>query len=137
MCTRNSFYLDSPTPLTPKGENGHQSKDLTFPNIPPCSCGSHRAFECQLMPSVLHILDVDKYAPKEDSQQSLQRDVEIERILSKNSGGMNWGTIAVYSCAMSCESSTDEFVVVQEPADGVPKKRALKEVGDNMENDDW
>jgi len=86
------------------------------------------------MPSILHILDVDKYAPKEESQQSLQRDVEIDRILSKNNGGMRWGTIAVYSCAMSCESSSDEFVVVQESADGDPKKRALKEVGDNMED---
>ena len=39
---------------------------------------------------------------------------------------MNWGTIAVYSCASSCNTNREEFVIVQESADGDPKKREMK-----------
>jgi hypothetical protein len=85
------------------------------------------------MPSILHILDVDKFANDNDNpsgtrtKESKSR-MELDQILSKNNGGMNWGTIAVYSCVNSCEINVDEFVVVQESADGNPQKRELKKV---------
>ena len=34
----------------------------------------------------------------------------------------------MYSCVNSCEINVDEFVVVQESADGNPQKRELKKV---------
>ena len=77
------------------------------------------------MPSILHILDVDKFTNDNPSSKSR---MELDQILSKNNGGMNWGTIAVYSCVNSCEINVDEFVVVQESADGNPQKRELKKV---------
>ena len=39
---------------------------------------------------------------------------------------MNWGAIAVYSCAISCDLSRTEYVVVQESGDGMPKRKAIK-----------
>ena len=35
--------------------------------------------------------------------------------LTLASGGMDWGVVAVYSCAESCDASFEEFVVVQSP----------------------
>ena len=76
------------------------------------------------MPSILHVLGVDKFI--DDSEKESKHAKELDHILSKNSGGMNWGTIAVYSCSLSCELSDEEYVVVQESADGDPQKRELK-----------
>jgi hypothetical protein len=126
-------YPSSPTPFTLKGKTGHQTRDIKFPKVPPCPCGAHRKFEFQVMPSILHVLDVDKFANDNDNpsgtrtKESKSR-MELDQILSKNNGGMNWGTIAVYSCVNSCEINVDEFVVVQESADGNPQKRELKKV---------
>ena len=33
------------------------------------------------------------------------------------SGGMDWGVVAIYSCEASCAESEEEFVVVQAPID--------------------
>lgn len=109
-----------PVPLTAKGKRGGQCRDTTFPTVPDCTCGSRRSFEFQVMPSVLHVLDVDKYSSL-DKEEEFSNDLEFT--LNKNHGGMNWGCIAVYSCAESCDRSHEEFVVVQESADGVPQRR--------------
>ena len=78
--------------------------------VPACQCGAHRSFECQLLPSLLHVLEVDKYA--EDTQNA---SAGIGYLLSN---GMNWGSVAVYTCANSCSASSEELLVVQESVDG-------------------
>lgn len=61
--------------------------------IPKCgSCGEERVFEFQVVPSLLHTLGVDR----------------------NGSDGMNWGNIAVYSCAC------DAFCVIQDAVDERP-----------------
>lgn len=156
----HSFILfDSPTPLTTqiilpskkrgnkKKKKGGQCRDTKFPIVPPCPCGSQRAFEFQLMPSILHTLDVDQYSlddnneeeddtkmttpctEKQKQQQQQGETIEgrkqrdsLEWVMRKDRGGMNWGVVAVYSCAMSCDKFREEFVVLQESTDGEPKK---------------
>ncbi len=96
------------------------------------------------MPSILHILNVDQYANKKninkDCSSSISQSTDgrgmkksLDQIMSRTSGGMNWGTIAVYSCVNSCEyrdeeGGLEEFVVIQESADGNPRKREMKRV---------
>jgi hypothetical protein len=67
------------------------------------------------MPSVLHVLQCDDHVqtmvPSTTATSSTSTSHPIH-------GGMNWGILAVYSCAHSCTQSREEFVVVQEPADG-------------------
>jgi len=84
------------------------------------------------MPSILHILDVDNHV-KEQHGQPKQKQGEngIDKMLSKAHGGMNWGTIAIYSCAMSCGESAHEYVIIQESGDGSWKKRTMKKIPDN------
>lgn len=118
-----------PAPLTAKGKRGGQSRDMNFPVIPPCTCGSRRTFEFQLMPSVLHVLDVDKYWKSNSDQQS-HISYDLEQVMKKDSGGMNWGCIAVFSCVESCERSYEEFVIVQESPDGTPQRRQTVPVTD-------
>jgi pre-rRNA-processing protein TSR4 len=76
----------------------------TIPTIPPCICGSERIFEFQLLPSILHVLDVDSSVIPHEVDES----VDINSV-----GGMNWGSIAVYSCPNSCDESREEVCVVQ------------------------
>lgn len=94
--------------------NKHKSSTSHGGNscIPRCPCGSEREFEFQILPSVLHILAVDDHTKiKNDEKHS------IEWMLSKSNGGMNWGTITVYSCAKSCNDYREEYVIVQESND--------------------
>jgi Programmed cell death protein 2, C-terminal putative domain. len=51
-----------------------------------------------------------------------------------SSGGMNWGTIAVYSCSVSCEEFREEYVVVQESVDGDPKRMEMKMISNKNGN---
>ena len=83
--------------------------------IPPCSCGAARRFECQILPSLLHVLNVDKY-----TEQSRVDSAKWNELYS--SGGMDFGSIAVYSCSFpdAC-SSVEEFVVVQDTVEEQPK----------------
>jgi len=115
-----------PKPLTaPKGKKGRRYRDSKFPVIPPCPCGSPRVFEFQLMPSVLHKLDVDRYSP--DMKPNLKKRNNIEWVMRKDVGGMNWGVIAIYSCELSCEEYREEFVIVQESTDGEPIRMQTKD----------
>ena len=74
------------------------------------------------MPSALHTLDVDRYKLADLTCKK----GNIEVAMGKEEGGMNWGAIAVYSCAISCDLSRTEYVVVQESGDGMPKRKAIK-----------
>lgn len=110
-----------PTPLTPPTrKKGGRCRDTTFPSIPLCKCGSVRKFEFQLMPSLLHLLEVDKYCKESTTNQK----TNLEQVLNKNEGGMNWGVIAIYSCSNSCNQSIEEYVVIQESVDTNPQKIA-------------
>jgi len=113
-------------PLTkPKGKNGNGCRDTKFPKIPQCSCGSERLFEFQIMPSILHVLDVDQHTTSIDSGGAQGGEPMIEWAMNKSTGGMNWGVIAVYSCSQSCDQSREEFVIVQDSGDGEPRKGSL------------
>ena len=81
-------------------------KKGTFWTVPQCSCGAKRTFEFQLLPSLLHILDVDKFSGKDNGSG----------ISSMLSSGMNWGSVAVFTCPNACKES-EEAVVIQESVD--------------------
>jgi Programmed cell death protein 2, C-terminal putative domain len=83
--------------------------------IPPCSsCGASRVFELQLLPSLLHVLEVDKHASTSNSSDS-----PLLRSAYDN-GGMDWGNIAIYSCPNAACKSTEEYCVVQDSVDERP-----------------
>ncbi len=86
---------------------------VPFPQILPCKCGAQRLFEFQLMPSMLHVLDVD-------SNANYLGDVSLDVLELVSTGGMNWGSVAIYSCPESCDLSREEFVIVQESIDEDP-----------------
>lgn len=128
----DAFFLDyascRPTPLTARvKKKGGRCRDNKFPNIPNCKCGSTRNFEFQLMPSLLYLLDVDKY---------YKQDSSLEKVLNKDEGGMNWGVIAVYSCSNSCKQSAEEFIVIQESVDANPQKIVVAIPPDDANKDD-
>ena len=78
--------------------------------------------------------------------------IAVNHLLSKNNGGMNWGTIAIYNCSVTCEGSRtcictstgmhdegndagdiisngsvkSKFVIVEESADGNTEEREWK-----------
>jgi hypothetical protein len=92
--------------------------------VPDCPCGSKRIFECQLMPSILHVLEVDKYVAKDSlSSGSENQDKTFDLNEEFIGGGQNWGALAVYTCSASCESNQEEYVVLQDSVDEMPGPR--------------
>jgi pre-rRNA-processing protein TSR4 len=84
-------------------------KKEAFWTVPPCSCGTQRSFEFQLLPSLLHFLKVDKFSGKETESG----------INGWLSNGMNWGSIAVFTCPNNNCNDTEEALVIQETVDKV------------------
>lgn len=125
-----------PLPRTQSTQNRrgthHLNQDGDFLKVPVCPCGLDRVFECQLMPSLLHVLKVDKQAMSQFQPQNL------DQIMNFENGGQNWGTMAVYTCPMNCNVSSEEFVIVQASVDGTPEKRQHTSmvVAVDMEGDD-
>ena len=110
-----------------KRKGAKESNDASqIDNIPSCSCGAPRVFECQILPSVLHVLNVDKHIQQSSSKTSHLNDWY-------SNGGMDFGSIAVYTCTRpdSCASAR-EFVVVQDTAEEQPKAPPMgyQDVGD-------
>jgi hypothetical protein len=107
-----------------KGKGGKNSVEqfVDILKVPTCSCGAERVFECQLMPSLLHVLEVDKHAPKDESSTEPQ---SLDQLMHFENGGQNWGAMAIYTCPRNCDLSSEEFVLVQESVDGKPSKRQL------------
>mmetsp|Transcript_1035 Transcript_1035/g.1839 ORF Transcript_1035/g.1839 Transcript_1035/m.1839 type:complete len:592 (-) Transcript_1035:138-1913(-) len=128
-----------PTPnLALCSNNKERRHEVTFPVVPPCPCGAKREFEFQIMPSILHVLNVDKYATvvgDSGVDTTPKTSVEMNELFDKFSGGMNWGTIAVYSCSVSCKEYREEYVVVQESIDGDPKRVQIKMIPKNTGKD--
>jgi hypothetical protein len=116
----------APLPKQPQqAKKGHNNKQVTTDDplaVPNCTCGAKRIFECQLMPSLLHVLEVEKHAP--DSKAPSATDTMAD-ILNREfvNGGLNWGAMAIYTCVDSCESSREEFVIMQNSIDGMPERR--------------
>lgn len=94
-------FKDGARPLWPSPAHVPKEGD-----VPPCPrCGSPRRFEFQVLPQLLHYLGVDDEA----------------------TGSLDFGSVAVYSCAASCATApeggasagdaayAEEFVWVQPP----------------------
>lgn len=119
-------------PLPPKNNNSNgrskqakpKKKTAPFPSIPHCSCGSERVFEFQLLPSLLHVLDVDSANSSNDCTDLTSM------------GGMNWGSIAIYSCPESCDGSREEVLVVQESGEDVATKQKTEPMSEEEEEND-
>ena len=103
-------YRPKPQGSVPKGKKSKvnfqqaESKGSEAIVIPPCSCGAERQFEYQIMPSLLHVLEVDKHATQNQDNPS-----DLDAIMSADYGGMNWGTIAVYTCPKT-DCCTEDFL---------------------------
>jgi pre-rRNA-processing protein TSR4 len=71
--------------------------------VPSCAkCGSQCSFEMQLLPSILHILQVDDMAVQNNKM----------RIGDLLRSGINWGSVAVFTCPNpSCDSTVGHLVV--------------------------
>lgn len=83
--------------------------------MPPCTaCGAPREFEFQLVPPLLHVLQVDEYAPDEAQGGNAGGSLAYYQ-----QGGMDWGNIAVYACSnpACCDGPQEEFCVVQDSID--------------------
>jgi hypothetical protein len=69
-------------------------------------------------------LEVDKYASKLSIQRRNEakdpHDNDLQDVFE--TGGMNWGSIAVYTCSEDC-SVQEDYVIIQDSADGKPQKR--------------
>ena len=91
------------------------SSSTSTNDVPPCSCGAPRVFECQILPSVLHVLNVDKHAKQSSAASTKLNDWY-------SSGGMDFGSIAIYTCSKpgTCDMK-EQFVVVQDTAEDQPK----------------
>lgn len=104
--------------------------------VEPCVCGAQRVFECQILPSILHTLEVEKYSG------AAAKPAGISDLMSD---GMNWGSVAVYSCPNACVASQEEYLVIQESVDGrpeiprgqqAPMSMSVEAVVEDMDDDD-
>ena len=125
-CTNQSVYVVRPV-LTPEqnAKQTHKSKAAVrkgiTQTIPPCACGAPRVFEFQLLSSLLHVLEVDKYS--NDGGAGSAALTSLEAAFAQS--GMNFGNIAVYTCSKDCGSSDSEYVVVQDSVDDAPIQRIV------------
>ena len=113
----------------------HGMHPSRLPDVPRCACGAGRVFEFQVLPSLLHVLDVDGHAAAVGARGKEDGDDDNDVMDLINSGGMNWGSIAVYSCPLSCDDSREEFVIVQEAVGDAPTRK-VAEKGDDSDGDD-
>jgi hypothetical protein len=99
--------------------------------LPPCTCGAKRMFEFQLLPSLLHVLQVDKFII--DTCETAVRNWSD----SYENGGMDWGNIAFYTCSARC-ARDHGYCVVQDSVDGSPsmQQHSLKHAEDVVIQED-
>jgi len=99
------------------------SKFSALPDVPPCACGAKRLFEFQLLPSILHKLEVDSHVRDGEACSDMMDLI--------SSGGMNWGNVAIFSCSESCEENREEFIVVQESVSDTQERRPTRDTNDD------
>ena len=99
------------------------SKFSALPDVPSCACGAKRLFEFQLLPSILHKLEVDSHLGDDEACSDMMDLI--------SSGGMNWGNLAIYSCSDSCEENRDEFIVLQESVSDTQERRPTRDADDD------
>jgi pre-rRNA-processing protein TSR4 len=86
--------------------------------VPRCpGCGTERIFEVQLLPSVLHVLEVDQYSGESSSSDLSKPQSGINALLST---GMNWGSVAMYTCPACPLGTHEEHLVIQKSVDEMP-----------------
>lgn len=88
-------------------------------NIPTCvTCGTQCYFEMQLLPSLLHVLGVDQFSSDEEKMTEDGKSVSgIGALLSR---GMNWGSVAVFTCPSASCQSPEGYLVIQAAVDENP-----------------
>ena len=92
------------------------------------------------MPSLLHVLEVDKHATSDsntstDDPTSSTSTSNLDAIMSADYGGMNWGAIAVYTCVQT-DCCSDDFLVVQASVDETPQKRVVVDTPVSIREDE-
>ncbi|GKZ00005.1 hypothetical protein MPSEU_000953900 [Mayamaea pseudoterrestris] len=123
-------------PLSTAGQNDKVTKHTlnasnkkgTVQEIPPCSCGASRVFEFQILPSLLHVLEVDKHADTPADNTSNVPLTGLQAAFAQS--GMNFGNIAVYTCSKACDGNAAEYVVLQDSVDEAPRQR-MAAAGEN------
>jgi len=95
----------------------------------PCEhCGAPRAFEFQIMPQLIHYLQVDRQTSLAKAPGNADEDIEdaAEKSVFTNTSDedLDWGTIDIYTCTRSCtaanSSYVQETVLVQAPVEIKP-----------------
>jgi hypothetical protein len=109
--------------------------------IPACvHCQTKLQFELQILPSILHILNVDNYhvQPITSTRTNHNNDTTTQTISSNqigssssSVGGMDWGNIAIYTCQnpmcynRSNIKIVDAFCVIQDSIDPIENEELL------------
>jgi hypothetical protein len=115
-------YVPGGVPLWSIPDKNRKS-GKTLWNVPNCSCcGEQRKLELQVLPSILDVLEVDKWQAGGKEKAEIRNPMALDDLLSN---GINFGSIAVFTCPnASCEIQEKEaFVVIQESVDVLPEKK--------------
>ncbi|KAF9978429.1 hypothetical protein BGZ73_002325 [Actinomortierella ambigua] len=98
-----SFGDETAKTLLPAGASHHSKHTVPSAHrIARCSgCGGPRAFEMQLMPNMLSMLQVSS---REHLSEEEQASLKTRKGAEQFNVGMEWGTVLVYSCAEDCFS---------------------------------
>ena len=97
-------------PSTKGNAKGGEEESLW--KIPTCTtCGKACTFEMQLVPSLLHVLQVDKFGGENPSGN-------INDLFAT---GMNWGSVAVFTCNEPDCSATQGGLIIQKSVDENPE----------------
>lgn len=89
--------------------------------VPNCGrCDGKRVFECQLMPHLISLLPTITIppipVPEEETKEEKAKRIKADL---HNAGGMEWGTILIFSCVKDCmvgeerEAWAEEECIVQ------------------------
>jgi len=69
----------------------------------PCEgCGSPRTIEFQIMPQLLHYLNVDKNTTLSTAGPSTVQESEPKAFVNKSDKDIDWGSIDIFTCSASC-----------------------------------